>query len=313
MCHLEAQEDDMDLSNIGKIIMDTINMLIGTLVGSLEGSIFPLLDNLVFLKPAVMQSSAEKTLIGDISSGASFLILANTLLVSVVLWYSCRILFSYYIGAEVESPSQFFVRAVVFGIVMNSSLFICTEVINLVYYITDYIRLYGNLSSLSHRYMSFMSFKNIINTALTSSGGETDFNLFSIDGIIKGFICFGALSLVLTYALRYVMLKVIVLVSPFAFLCLISKNTEAFFRSWYKTFISLLLVQVLVAVILVIPHAMKLFTNLGPSELFTKILLAGSVYALYRANNFMREFMGGIGIGSDFYAGVIGIRNMLVR
>ena len=42
------------------------------------------------------------------------------------------------------------------------------------------------------------------------------------------------------------MVQVFVIISPFAFLCLINNKTEWFFKVWIKTFLSLILEQILI-------------------------------------------------------------------
>lgn len=296
----------MELEGMSKIIMDTINMLTGTLFTSLEDSIFPLLDKIVFLAKDFNTSTI------DINKfEKSMLILSNSLLLLVAIIYITKAIFAHHMGIEYESPYKFFIRAVVFGIVMNSSFFVCSLFIEIVNYITEYVRAVGSLQSGK---LSFASLRDIINSITTQEvvSNEPTFNLFSIDGIIKGLISFGSITLVLTYTLRFVMLKVLILISPLAFMSLISSATEGFFKSWYKSFLALLMLQILVAFILIIPFSigdgMKKL-----DDMFLKLLIAGSIYALYKANDFIREFMGGIGIGANFQSGISGVRNLLSR
>lgn len=120
---------------------------------------------------------------------------------------------------------------------------------------------------------------------------ETEgFNLFSLNGIVKGFVSIGFLNLSVSYALRYIMIKVIVLLSPFAFLSLSLKNTSWVFKSWLKIFISLLLLQILVPIILIVSFSLS-SANI---DIFSKILYVGCIYSLIRANSYVREFMGGL-------------------
>lgn len=130
------------------------------------------------------------------------------------------------------------------------------------------------------------------------------FNLFSLDGIIKGFISIGFLNLALSYALRYIMIKVIILISPFAFLSLATKNSIWVFKSWIKIFISLLLLQIFVPIILIVAFSL----NSSGLNLFSKILYVGCIYALIRANSYIKEFMGGL--STDISVGFSSIKSM---
>ena len=60
--------------------------------------------------------------------------------------------------------------------------------------------------------------------------------------------------------------------------------------AWIKNLFSLLFIQVIVAIILVILFAM----DYSSSDLITKIIYIGGIYALIKANSFVREFIGGI-------------------
>ena len=104
-------------------------------------------------------------------------------------------------------------------------------------------------------------------------------------------------SLIISFALRYIMIKVLVLSAPFAFLCLLNKNTTGFFKSWYRSLLSLLLVQVLIALILLLPYAIIKDSS---SEILNKILIIGAINALLKSGQFIKEFMSGIGISSNF-------------
>lgn len=275
--------------NIVEIIMKTINTLSNNLFSSMDNSIYPVLDKMVFVTPEILETTLIEKILGTTSSNG-LLVLANALLVAFVLYYAIRLVFCYYTSTETESPIRFFIRAVLFGILMNSSFFICTQVIGLVSYISSFISDLGY--SIFGKDISFLSLINMLNSTLTLDA-ET-YSLFSIDGIIKALVTFGIFNLLLSYSLRYVMIKVIVLLAPFAFLCLINKSTEWFFKSWLKNLLSLLFLQILVSVILLLPHAINIDLQKNPSDLFYKLSLVGAVYALFKANDFIRDFMGGI-------------------
>jgi hypothetical protein len=206
-------------------------------------------------------------------------------------------------GSEIESPYKFFIKSIIFAIIMNCSLFICGQLINLSNYISSFICDLGEL--IFNRPLSFVNIINILNSSLSD-----DFNMFTLDGLISGMISFSSFALLITFALRYIMVKVLVLISPFAFLCLINKSTENFFKSWYKSFLSLLFLQILVALILLLPYAI---IKEGADSLFNKLLLMGAIYALLKSNQFIKEFMGGIGISSNFQAGLAGLSSLIRR
>lgn len=169
---------------------------------------------------------------------------------------------------------------------MNSSLWICEQIINIIYIITSSISEIG--FNIFNKPITFSSFIDSINKNLYTSGELL--NIFSFDGIIKSFISFGLINLVFTYSLRYIMIQIFILLSPFAFLSLLTNSSEWFFKVWIKSFLSLLLVQVLISLILLLSFSIEL--NLDSN--ISKILYIGIIYALIRANSYIKELFGGI-------------------
>ena len=86
------------------------------------------------------------------------------------------------------------------------------------------------------------------------------------------------------------MIKVFILISPFAFLTLTNYSTSWFFKSWIRNFIGLLLLQSLIVFILLIVFSI----DYNSTDLFSKFLYIGGIYALSRANTYIRELIGGI-------------------
>lgn len=99
------------------------------------------------------------------------------------------------------------------------------------------------------------------------------------------------------------MIQIFILVSPFAFLSLISDNSSWFFKAWFRSFISLLLVQVLISIILCLALSLSI-----DNSNFSKLLFIGIIYALTRANTYMKEIFGGI--STDISTGISNIKNL---
>lgn len=117
-------------------------------------------------------------------------------------------------------------------------------------------------------------------------------------------------ALLTSFALRYILIKLLILISPFAFLCMINKSTEGFLKSWYRSLFSLLLIQIVISILLLIPHALL---KKDSDLMFNKLLLVGSISALLKSGQLVKEFLGGIGIGTNFQAGISGIKSMISR
>lgn len=288
--------------NIAEIILDTINSLCQSLFSSIDNTIFSLLDEVIFINSEITETNYLERIIGtNVNSG--LLILANSLLVAFVLYYAIRRFTAFYNGHEVESPYKFVIRAIFICIFMNFSLSICSSIISFSCEISEFICGLGN--TIFKRNISFSSLINEL-----SGNSSTNFNIFSIDGILTSMLSISSLSLVITFTFRYILAKILILLSPFAFLCLLNKNTSGFFKSWLKSFISLLLVQIIVALILLLPFAIL---KENSSTMFSKFLLIGSVYALQKANQFVKEFINGTGISTDFNSGINGIKSLISK
>lgn len=90
------------------------------------------------------------------------------------------------------------------------------------------------------------------------------------------------------------LIKVFVLITPFAILSNSMNSFSWFFKSWFKNLFSLLFIQIIVSLILLILFSI----DFSSSNLFSKFIYIGGLYALIKSNSFVREFIGGI--STDF-------------
>ena len=118
-------------------------------------------------------------------------------------------------------------------------------------------------------------------------------------------ISFSLLNLVFSYSFRYVLIKVFILIAPFAILSNSLNSTSWFFKSWFKNLFSLLFIQIIVSIILLILFSI----DYPSSNLFSKFIYIGGLYALIKANSFVREFLGGI--STDFNQGVGNLKSII--
>ena len=108
--------------------------------------------------------------------------------------------------------------------------------------------------------------ENKLNASISPE--DNKFNIFSFNGIIKSFASISLLNLIFSYALRYIMLKVFILITPFAILTLINSSTSWFFKMYVRTIISLFLLQSLVSIILIV-----IFTfNFETTDIFSQLM-----------------------------------------
>lgn len=274
----------MENSNLTTSIIETINSIFETLFSSIDTTIYSVLDELTFIDKNILNNSIFQKIFGSTGNNG-LLVIANSLLVGFSLYYAIRLIYSYYMNLQIERPYQFIFKLLIFGIVMNCSYFICNQFIQINSFISDAIRTVG-----SNIFGHDISFSELINKLNYLSIKENEFNIFSFDGLIKSFISISLFNLIFSYSLRYIMVKVFILITPFAILSLINESTSWFFKTWLRTALSLLFQQSLVAIILLIIFSF----NFSSNNIISQLMCIGGIYALVRANSYIRSLIGGI-------------------
>ena len=272
-------------TNIAQTIINTINTIFSTLFSSLDNNLYSVLDKLLFINEDILKESFLRNLLGD-SVSNSLIIIANSLLLGFSLYYCFKLLFSHFSYVELERPYQFIFKLLIYGIIMNCSYFICEKILSINYLVSGSICQIGK--NIFNKDISFSNLILNLNSVINLE--QTSFNIFSVDGIIKSFISFGLFNLVFSYALRYILIRVFVLITPFSILTLINRSTSWFFKSWLRAFLGLLLLQSFVSIILLVIFSL----NFNSNDLFSKFLYIGGIYALSKANSYIKELIGGI-------------------
>ena len=290
----------METNNITSSIIYTINTIFSKIFSSIDNNVYAILDDFTFINSNILNDSYFSKIFG-LSSSNGILIVANALVFGILIYYGFRLLFSYLGITEAERPSKFIFRLIIFGICMNFSLFICDEIIYINSLFSNAIRIIGE--DIYNFPITFSTLINKLNSIISVNTDSLD--IFSLDGIIKTLVSFGILNLVITYSIRYVLVKVFVILSPFAFLTLATKPTSIIFKSWVKAFLSLLLIQDFVAIVLLLVFSL----DLSPSNLFSKFILIAAIFILIKSNSYVRELFGGI--STDFSVGMSNLKTLL--
>lgn len=292
----------MENSNLTTSIIETINSIFETLFSSIDTTIYSVLDELTFIDKNILNNSIFQKIFGSTGNNG-LLVIANSLLVGFSLYYAIRLIYSYYMNLQIERPYQFIFKLLIFGIVMNCSYFICNQFIQINSFISDAIRTVG-----SNIFGHDISFSELINKLNYLSIKENEFNIFSFDGLIKSFISISLFNLIFAYSLRYIMVKVFILITPFAILSLVNESTSWFFKTWLRTVLSLLLQQSLIAIILLIIFSF----NFSSNNIISQLMCIGGIYALVRANSYIRSLIGGIStdVSNNFNIGSKFLKNI---
>lgn len=277
--------------------MNTINQLFSTLFSSLDKSLYSLLDKSIFVNENVLSDSFFYSIFQD-SFGLPTI--ANALLIGFAIYYCFRLSFSHFSGNNVEKPYQFLTKLLLVAICINCSAFICEEILNITGLITDSLKELGK-----HITGQEVSFHNLISKSIYLGSDSNSFNLFSIEGILKSFFSFGLISLLFSYSIRYILIKIFILLSPFSFLSLVNNSTSWFFRTWSRTFFSLLFVQIFVVLILILLFSI----SIQSTNLFSQISYISTIFILSKANSYVRELIGGLSL--DINTNILSIKNLI--
>lgn len=284
-------------SDITTNIINTINTIFGNLFSSIDDSLYEVLDDLVFVNKNILSDKYFDKIFGTTTANG-ILLIANSLLIGFLLYFGAKSMMANFTYSKIESPYQFIFKCIIFGICMNGSFFIVEQILTLNFNICSLIKGLGE--DLFGKNICFTELIKEINSNLSIT--ENNIDIFTLDGLIQGTLNISLLNLVFSYSLRYVMIKIFVLLSPFAFLSLTLESTSHFFKSWYRSLFSLLFIQILVAIVILLLFSM----DYSKENLINKFIYMGGIYALIRANSIVRELFGGI--STSVQSGITGLK-----
>ncbi len=271
--------------NVTNVIIETINTIFKNLFSSIDNNLYNILDDITFINSNIISDSFFEKILGN-SAQSGITLICNSLLFGFVLYYSIKYLFSHFYYSQIENPIHFIFKIFIFGLLINYSYFFINELLNFTSNITLAIRSIGE--NLFNKNICFSELLSEINKF--SSDNNSTLNIFSLEGIIKATISTSLLNLVFTYSFRYIMVKIFILLTPFAFLSLILENTSWFFKTWIRNLFALLFIQIIVSIVLLILFSI----DYSSKNLITKFIYIGAIFALIKSNSLVHEFLGGV-------------------
>lgn len=265
-----------------QIITETLNKLFKQLFNSLDYSLYSSLDKCVFITPDILNNELFNKIFNPIYGLPA---IANALLIGFVIYYCIKLSTSYFFGTNIEKPYQFLAKIFFIIFLINFSSFFCEQILNINNLLTQALQELGkSISSYD------INFSTLINNSQFFKNSSDSFNLFSFSGILISFFSFGLINLLFSYSIRYVLIKIFILISPFAILSLSTASTSWFFKIWFRTFISFLLEQIFIVFILIFLFSI----NIKANDLFSQILYISTIFILTQANSYMRNLIGGL-------------------
>ena len=149
----------MTSTEITEIITQTINSILNNFVGSIDNSLYSILDDITFISQDIVKDSYFEKLLGT-NSNNGILLISNSLLIGFVLYYCIRLLFSTYLNSKIENPLKFIFKILLIGIFLNSSLFLCEKILFLNSILSSSIRELGE--NIYNKNISFARTNNSI-------------------------------------------------------------------------------------------------------------------------------------------------------
>lgn len=258
---------------------NNINIIAEKIFKSVETQVFKTLDEIVLIGTDILKNEPLKNIFYD-NSNNGIIIIANSLILFFIINYVLTNLISMYNGNKISNMYTFIIRIVFVVLLVNSSYYICEQILNLFELFTNSIDLFS--SDIINKNVNFENLKEVI----ISINDFMNSDLLSLNGIIKGMISFGAVSVLINFSIRYVTVIFLILISPFAFVSLASDLSCDFFKVWMKLLVTNLFVQIIVKLLLLIPLSYQ-----NTSHTMYKIILVGTIYLIYKINNFTKEIL----------------------
>lgn len=284
-------------NDYSQIIIETINKIFSTLFSSLDKSLYSLLDKTVFIDGSILSDSFFNSIFNS-KYGLPFI--ANSMLLGVFIYYCFKLYMAPFSGNYVEKPYQFLTKTLIIAICINFSQFICKEILDITSIFTDVFCSLG--SSISGETISF---NTLISSSIYIDESSEIYNVFSFNGLLKSFFSFGLINLMFSYSIRYILVKVLILLFPFSLLSLSTNSTSWIFKSWCRAIFSLLFVQIFIILVLTLLFSLKVKSN----DLFAQISYISTIFILTKSNSYVKELIGGI--STEVNTNLFNLKNLL--
>ena len=268
-------------------ILNNLNVVFEKLFKSVEEQVYTTLDQIVTISPKILKEEPLSYLIDSTNNG--LVLIANSIVIFFIIYFAFTQIINLYYGDNVENAYKFIIKITIIMIIVNNSYEICDEILNLINIITETFDDF--FYTLTKKNIGFESLKNNINTVQDFLNND----IVSLNGIIQGMLSFGIISILINFAIRYVTVIFLILVSPLAVACSSSNISKGIFISWIKIFIVNLFVQIIVKIIILIPLMFK-----DVNSLMYKVIVIGSIYLIYKVDMFVKELFSKIAVNSKF-------------
>lgn len=290
----------MNYENVASMVSDSLSSLINNLLSSVDNNVFSVLDELVFLDASAI---SDKYFVYFFSKPFSLIALCKALLLAFLIYYIVAYFFSLFTCSNFQKPLSFIVKIFFSALLVNWSIEICEYILDFFFLLTNILKELG--FSVFSVQMSFsLLYKEFSNIFFNST--YLPFQLFSFDGVLKSFLSFGFVNLLFTYSVRFIFVKILVLISPFACLSLALDQSTWIFKIWLKNLIGQLFTQLFICIVLLIMFSFSYLSN----PIIIKLLYVASVVCLIRLSSFVKDFTSGF--TSDVSSSLSSIKSLFL-
>ena len=100
-------------TNMSQVVINTINTIFRDLFKSIDANLFKILDDLTFINSNILHDKYFEKIFGS-SATNGILLIANSLLIGYILYYSVKYLSSNFTFSRIENPIQFIFKLIIF-------------------------------------------------------------------------------------------------------------------------------------------------------------------------------------------------------
>lgn len=260
-------------------ILNSLNIISEKLFKSVEKEVYITLDKIIDIGPNILKIEPLKSVLFE-NKINGIIIIANSLMMFYITYYICSQIISLYNGNKAENIYIFIVKIIIISLIINNSYFIIELILDLFDKITYSINLY--CSDVCGMDLTFNNLKEKILSIKDFM--KNDF--LTLDGLIKGVISFGAVTVLINFSIRYVTIIFLIIIFPLVITTLSSNITIGIFKSYFKILITSLTTQIIIKLILLIPLIYK-----DVNSIMFKVILVGSIYIIYKINMFIKDLL----------------------
>ncbi len=206
------------------------------------------------------------------------MILVNVFIFAIVFYYAFKCILSLYSSTNIQNIYLFIIKLIIISILSINSFNICKEIIKFNYFISSFVQEF--LEEISNEKMEYIFLEDNI-SSLDDFFKKAD--KVSLNGIKDLIVCSYIIFLIIFLSIRYVIILLCVIFSPFVFICLINDKTRVIFDYWIKIFTLNLSIQTINKVLIFIPIISK-----NENDIYFAILI-GSILIMYKINKYIGE------------------------